>query len=93
MDRVQKVAPDEMMNRAKAILDRFLDDWERRKPQFYGDMMGGSPDPLIWPAGKPIRPDISNLAPVLRITPTSMRNVDAECEAVPAQTYAAGAAG
>lgn len=85
-DRVKKVAPEEL-TRATAILNLFLDDWERRKPQFYGRMNGQDTDPLLWPAGKPIRPDIAYLAPVLRSTPSSMRNVDAECEAVPIQNY------
>jgi hypothetical protein len=85
-DRVKKVAPEEL-TRATATLNLFLDDWERRKPQFYGRMNGQDTDPLLWPAGKPIRPDIAYLAPVLRSTPSSMRNVDAECEAVPIQNY------
>jgi len=85
-DRINKVAPEEL-GRATAILDRFLDDWERRKPQFYGRTNGQDTDPLLWPAGKPIRADIAYLAPVLKQTPSSMRNVDAECEAVPIQNY------
>jgi len=86
IDRVAAIAPEEV-GRATDILNRFLDDWERRRPQFYGDMSGNSPDPLIWPAGKPVRPDLVHLADSLRSTPSSMRNVDAECEAVPAQNY------
>lgn len=87
--RVSAISPEEI-GRATAILDRFFDDWERRRPQFYGDMSGNSPDPLIWPAGKPVRPDLIHLADTLRPTPSSMRNVDAECEAVPVQNYAPG---
>jgi hypothetical protein len=89
LDRVTAIAPEEV-ERARAILTRFFDDWERRKPQFYGDLTGNSPDPLIWPAGKPVRPDLVHLGDALRPTPSSMRNVDAECEAVPAQNYAMG---
>ena len=70
-----------------AILDRFLNDWERRKPQYYGGIGGQQDDPLLWPAGKPIRPDIAYLGPSLKQTPSSMRNVDAECVAVPIQAY------
>lgn len=88
-NRVAAIAPEEV-RRATSILNRFLDDWERRRPQFYGDMGGNSPDPLIWPAGKPVRPDLIHLADSLRFTPSSMRNVDAECEAVPAQNYGTG---
>jgi Helicase conserved C-terminal domain len=87
--RVAYVAPDEV-DRARTILDSFLDDWERRRPQFYGDMGGNATDPLMWPAGKPLRPDIMNLAPFIRSTPSSMRNVDAECQAVPMGNYAVG---
>jgi hypothetical protein len=89
MDRVTIVAPDEI-GRAKQVLDRFLDDWETRKPQFYGDMSGSKSDPLIWPAGKPLRPDVAYLANVIRPTPSSLRNVDAECEAVPIPSYPVG---
>jgi hypothetical protein len=39
IDRVSAIAPEEV-GRATAILSRFLDDWERRRPQFYGDMTG-----------------------------------------------------
>jgi hypothetical protein len=84
--RITAIAPEEL-GRATDILNRFLDDWERRRPQFYGDMSGNSPDPLIWPAGKPVRPDLVHVADLLRSTPSSMRNVDAECEAVPVQNY------
>lgn len=90
MDRVALVAPDET-GRVRQILDRFLDDWENRKPQFYGDMGGSRPDPLLWPAGKPLRPDVAYLANVIRQTPSSLRNVDAECEAVPIPSYPVGA--
>lgn len=90
MNRVSLVSPDEV-TRAKQTLDRFLDDWENRKPQFYGDMSGSKPDPLLWPAGKPLRPDVAYLANVIRSTPSSLRNVDAECEAVPIPNYPVGA--
>ncbi len=90
VERIKIVAPDEL-GRATTILDRFLDDWERRKPQFYGGIGGQQDDPLLWPAGKPIRPDIAYLGPSLKQTPSSMRNVDAECVAVPIQAYGAEA--
>ncbi|MGX1317455.1 hypothetical protein AB7M17_000908 [Bradyrhizobium sp. USDA 377] len=86
VERIKVVAPDELV-RATAILDRFLNDWERRKPQSYGGIGGQQDDPLLWPAGKPIRPDIAYLGPRLKQTPSSMRNVDAECVAVPIQAY------
>jgi hypothetical protein len=86
VERIKIVAPDEL-GRATAILDRFLNDWERRKPQYYGGIGGQQDDPLLWPAGKPIRPDIAYLGPSLKQTPSSMRNVDAECVAVPIQAY------
>ena len=45
VERIKIVAPDEL-GRATAILDRFLNDWERRKPQSYGGH-------IRWPAGRP----------------------------------------
>jgi hypothetical protein len=89
LDRVQIVAPEEV-DRAQLILGRFLDDWETRKPQFYGDMSGSEADPLMWPAGKPLRPDIAYLESVIKQTPSSLRNVDAECEAVQMANYQVG---
>lgn len=86
MDRVKTVDPGEL-GRARATLDRFLADWNRRKPQYYGDMSNSTSDPLLRPAGTPLRADLAYLGDMIRQTATSMRNVDADCEAVPIPNY------
>jgi len=66
-------------------LDQFLDQWNRIRPQSYGDFMGTDiNEPLMWPAGK-ARPhdDWVNM----KHTPSSMRNVDAESEAYLMRQY------
>jgi hypothetical protein len=86
MARVTKVDKAEAV-RAKDTLDRFLDDWDRRKPQEYGNVFGTSHSPLMFPAGRPLPAFLSYLAKDIRSTATSMRNVDADCEATPISRY------
>jgi hypothetical protein len=89
VSRVENVDKTEVV-RAKAALDLFLDDWNRTRPQEYGDLSGKSEDPLIWPAGKALRPDLNARLGIIRPTATSMRNVDADCEALPIPVYTSG---
>ena len=89
LERIRAVDSDEL-GRATATLDRFLDDWNRVKPQQYGSMDGSSTDPLIWPAGRPLPPSLAYRQGVVRPTASSMRNVDAECEATPISVYSSG---
>ncbi len=91
IDRVRRVDPDEV-GRASLALDRFLDDWNRVRPQEYGSMDGTSTDPLIWPAGKPLPPTLAHRQGFVRNTASSMRNVDAECEATLITVYSSGEA-
>lgn len=86
MTRVKVVDPDEAV-RAKDTLDTFFDDWDRRKPQEYGNVFGTSHSPLMFPAGRPLPALLNHLAGYLRSTATSMRNVDADCEATPIPRY------
>jgi hypothetical protein len=86
MERVALVDPAEL-TRARATLDRFLDDWNRRKPQDYGNVMRIPDDPLIYAAGRNLPPHLNHLGSTLRATATSMRNVDADCEATPIPVY------
>ncbi|GLI94668.1 helicase-related protein [Methylocystis echinoides] len=86
MARVKDVDPDETV-RAKETLDSFFDDWDRRKPQEYGNVFGTSHDPLMFPAGRPLPGFLSHLEKDIRSTATSMRNVDADCEATPISRY------
>lgn len=85
MRRVEAVDPTEAV-RARQALDRFFDDWDRRRPQEYGTL-GVPVDPLMIPAGRALPPMLAHLAPVVRSTATSMRNVDADCEAAPIPFY------
>ncbi|MCJ2032703.1 helicase-related protein [Methylobacterium sp. J-068] len=89
MDRVALVDPDEV-SRARATLDRFLDDWQRRKPQNYGKVSEIPDDPLIYPAGRALPQNLNHLVGTVKATATSMRNVDADCEATPVPVYASG---
>lgn len=89
MDRVAMVDPGET-TRARATLDRFLDDWDRRKPQAYGKVSEISGDPLMYPAGRVLPPELAHLIGAVKPTATSMRNVDADCEATPIVVYATG---
>jgi hypothetical protein len=86
MNRVALVDPAET-TRARATLDRFLDDWNRRKPQDYGSVGRIPDDPLIFAAGRNLPPHLNHLGNTVRATATSMRNVDADCEATPIPIY------
>ncbi|WP_338501526.1 helicase-related protein [Sphingomonas kaistensis] len=70
-------------------LDDFLDLWDRWRPQSYGDFIGSSEnEPLLWPAGKsPPDEEWKYTKPTM----ASMRNVDAESEAVLIREYRTGA--
>jgi hypothetical protein len=89
MNRVGIVDPQEV-ERARATLDRFLDDWNRRKPREYGSVAAVPDDPMLIPAGRALPSNLIHLQPVVRPTATSMRNVDADCEAAPIPVYSAG---
>ncbi|HWD41194.1 MAG TPA: helicase-related protein, partial [Fimbriimonas sp.] len=86
LDRVRAVSPGEETS-ANLTLRRFLADWNRARPQYYGSFsqtIPGDVEPLLWPAGKPM----DRTWTLARSTPSSMRNVDAECEARPVRAYA-----
>ena len=85
--RVRAVAPDELA-RAMAVLDRFLDDWDRMRPNVYGSFSASDDgEPLMWPAGKPLPAQLEQFKGMIRATPSSMRNVDGECEAFRLRAY------
>lgn len=86
MERVRSIEPQEI-ERAGAILDAFIADWNRRRPQDYGDLQGASDNPLIWPAGKPLPAALNHLEGIAKATASSMRSVDSECEARPSAFY------
>jgi hypothetical protein len=89
MNRVGIVDPQEV-DRARDTLDRFLEDWNRRKPREYGSVAVVPDDPMLIPAGRVLPNNLIHLQPVVRPTATSMRNVDADCEATPITVYSAG---
>ena len=83
-DRVKGVDPAEL-SRTMRILEERLDDWKRFAPPKYGDFFPLSDDtPLMYAAGSTPPEDWEN-----RVwpTPTSMRNVDASCEATVIGNY------
>jgi hypothetical protein len=87
--RILDVSPDEEQ-RAMGVLKRFFDDWNRNRPNDYGGFnVSPTVTPMMWPAGKELRPGL-DVKMGIRATPTSMRNVDADCEAGPIQHYVTG---
>jgi hypothetical protein len=87
-DRVRAVDPAEEA-RAMAVLARFFADWNRNRPNHYGGFnVPPNVQPMMWPAGKALPPALDMVLGI-RQTPTSMRNVDADCEARPLQAYTA----
>lgn len=82
--RVRAVDPDEETETALQ-LERIFREWRRRPPDTYGSF-GEQTDelPMMYPAGTVPRPTWDRRA---RETPTSMRSVDAECQAKPLTIY------
>ncbi|MHB1071727.1 MAG: helicase-related protein [Gemmatimonadaceae bacterium] len=84
LDRVRFVDEQEMAA-AGAAIDAFVDEWRRVPPTRYGGF--GQPQldvPLMYPAGSQQLPDWDSRA---WATPSSMRNVDATCNAQPVSSY------
>jgi hypothetical protein len=82
--RVDGVDPSESP-RTLRLLGEKLEEWKRFLPPRYGDFFARSDDtPLMHPAGSTLLEDWED-----RVwpTPTSMRNVDASCEAMVIGNY------
>lgn len=91
MDRVQHVDPGEAVLTRRA-LDEFFDVWERHRPALYGTFRKRPEEtPLMYPAGSMPSMDWNDL--VAHETPSSMRNVDVECQALPLWQYVEQAGG
>jgi hypothetical protein len=63
----------------ETMIDQIISEWRRLPPSRYGDF--GPPDntvPFMYPSGAQTLPSWQDRA---RATPSSMRNVDAECDA------------
>ena len=84
LDRVQRVDSDELQETTNQ-LDRIIDEWKRVPPPRYGDFASSTKEvPLMHPSGSQQLPDWLNRSIP---TPTSMRNVDAACDAQAIATY------
>ncbi len=82
--RVSGIDPAELPRTLK-LLEEKMEEWKRFSPSKYGHFFFRSDDtPLMHPAGSTMPEDWEN-----RVwpTPTSMRNVDASCEAVVIGNY------
>lgn len=77
-ERVSAIDPDELENTLQEI-DYILDKWSLEEPQKYQDFTAGDELPLMFPAGS-LRNETWGETRSFP-TPTSMRNVDASCEA------------
>lgn len=76
--RVKSIDPEELEKTVELLEERF-EEWERYSPPKYGDFSSDlSEDVLMYPASKDIP---MNIRGKVWPTPTSMRNVDSECEA------------
>lgn len=86
LDRIRDIIQDRVngvdsaeLSRTMKLLDERLDDWKRYLPPKYGDFFPRTDDtPLMYPAGSTPLEDWEDR---VWATPTSMRNVDASCEA------------
>ena len=79
-ERVQVVDPSEWSS-TEALIDEIIQRWSTTRPSRYGDFGRLDEDiPLMYPAGGQQHPDWQDWP---YATPSSMRNVDAECSARP----------
>ena len=84
LDRVHAVDGDEA-TAAEQTFDYFISEWRRVPPTRYGWFGATSEEvPLMFPAGSQELPDWDGRA---WPTPSSMRNVDATCNAQPVSSY------
>ena len=77
-DRVLSADPDEW-SKTETYFDEIIQKWEKAPPPRYGGFGRlDAEEPLMYPAGGQQHPDWQDQA---YLTPSSMRNVDAECSA------------
>lgn len=84
LERVKSVDPDEL-NQTTIELERFIEGWKMAPPNDYGGFGPPGDDiPMMYPAGnKPLPAWMDKAIP----TPSSMRNVDATCNAQMLMSY------
>lgn len=84
LDRVTVIDPSETDSTERMIRE-LVGDWKRWQPSRYGDFAPPNPIiPLMYPAGGQ---ELDEWHGQALPTPTSMRNVDAECDAEPLGIY------
>ncbi|HAQ38846.1 MAG TPA: hypothetical protein DCQ58_10095 [Saprospirales bacterium] len=81
--RVSEIDNEEMQ-KAIEMLERRLEQWQRNLPIIYGSFTQTENLPLMYPAGTNPPEHIKSRA---WATPTSMRNVDATCDAISVNDY------
>jgi hypothetical protein len=78
VERADAVDDDEV-SETEAMIDRIMGEWRRLPPFRYGDFAPPDPTvPLMYPSGSQPLPVWQDRA---RATPSSLRNVDSECDA------------
>ena len=84
IDRVKRVEPEET-SRVDQVLDSIFDEWQRLPTDTYGYFNDpGNEVPMMYPSGTHPKDAWDNRS---YQTPSSMRNVDASCNAAPISTY------
>lgn len=85
-ERVESVDPEHLEDFDELLGNR-IDEWQQRKPEKWGDLGPPSGETVLMrPSGSTLTSDDEFSWP----TPTSMRNVDVECEAQIISRYPAG---
>jgi len=78
LQRVERVEPEEL-DRVESLLDEIFSEWERLPLDLYGGFsITDNEVPMMYPAGQHPDPLWRGMS---RRTPSSMRNVDANCNA------------
>ena len=77
-ERIAAIDPDEL-DETMAHIDSIIEDWQNWEPQKYQDFTTGDELPLMFPAGSRRNEAWGENRGFP--TPTSMRSVDASCEA------------
>ena len=89
LDRARRVNPDTVPG-VEQILDDFIEHWRRTEPPVYGGFFHTGPEvPLMYPPGRAVDPQWEARS---FETPSSMRHVDAACDAGLIHQYPAHAA-
>lgn len=83
-NRVLEIDPDELKH-CMSILNEKIDSWKRLGPRKYSDMINPFEDTLIY--SPEYSPSDESIKEITWLTPTSMRNVDKNCEAFVVRKY------